>query len=593
MRFTTRTLTRAFTAAALSLLVAACDIGEGNGIVSIEIVELDGSSDYEMRADQCEGLLLAAIATFTDGQRNVYTHRVDWSVESGEGSLIELKNSFDLTTAAEIIPTVDTAEGDKIVVKASYLDLTTRRTITVNKVTVDSLQIEPPRVALIKGETQAISLLLTLSDGSLVSNPARAITAELDDETAFSLGSINFAGQQQLITNETTTGTANLTATFCARLDGDDPSANSANKTVSLAATNYNGNETDLDLEIIENFDGLGATPIDSGTIYRLPTDTKISIGTQLRFPNNVTRPLSLGLPSWSAEDGDGPCNDNNSCAATIDGVGSISSESAGQVTIDATYTTPDGTDLTAETPLVLNVAEIEYRTPSYELRDESNAAIDTNQLPAVSLTNGTARILRFVALLVDDKGTADTGDDEDYEIPVNPDFFLNNTNDADLLTVAGSILSAASEGSNNSITVNINTSQLPGASTADFSGDFSSFNVEVHQLAPLAIQIDADGNYATAEAAASVTVGNTLQLNSVLPFTGKDSVLQTGVTTWSVAEDDNEVASINNLSSDGLVTALSEGDAVITAKHSFTTADGTEYDSSATITITVTAAAP
>jgi hypothetical protein len=502
---------------------------------------------------------------------------------------VELQNSFGTTTAAEIVPTLDTTAGDTITVSASYIDLSTTRDISVTDISVESLQIEPANSAVITGETQAVSLIITLSDGTVIDNPARAITSELDDETAFTVGSINVAGQQQLVSTETT-GSAEFTATFCARLDGDDASANTLRKTATMQATHYAGD--DAELKILQNFNGLGAETVDENIDYRLPTDTSFGIAGQLIFPNGVTRQLSAGSVTWTASDTEGECNDDNACAATIDGLGNISNSTAGTVVIDGSFNTLDDVALSVTDKMTLNIVDINYQTPSFELRDESRATIDTSTDPAVSLTNNTVRVLRFIALLVDDKGTADTGDDETYELPVNPNFVLDDASNADLLTASGSILSASSEGSISSATINISSDLLPGSTEAGFSNNIPSFTLEVHQLEPGNIMIDADGDLnEPRETTATMTVGETLQLQSFLPFAGKDSVLQTGVTNWVVNNTDSEFVNVQNLTSDGLVTALAAGTATVTAKHQFVTANGDTHDSEAEIVITVNAA--
>lgn len=588
MRFM-RLSTRAITAAIFSVLLGACSIGEGNGIVSIEIVEFDGTDDYEMRADQCEGLLLALVATFTDGQRTVYTHRADWSIETGDGALEELKNDNGFTTAVEILPTVTTTSGDEIIVTAKYLGLVTNRSISVNDTNIESLQLEPAVAAIITGQTQAVSALLVLSDGTVVQNPVRAIDAEIDATTAFTLlEDTNSAGQQQLQTTDTT-GTTNLTVTFCSRLDGENASANSARKTAMMTASHYSG--SDALLQITENFDGRGISAADGASTYRLPTDSSVAIGGQLKFPNNVVIPLSASSLEWTASDTEGPCNEVNDCPATIDELGTISIASRGAVSINASFTTVDDIELLAAQPLDLTIADVNYQDPAFSLRDESNLPIDTTVSPALSMAFNTGRILSFVALLVDDLGNADMNDDVNYELPVNPGFALADDTDATFLTAANGTIAAVGDEANSNVLINVTSTGLPGAAEVGFSNNIEQFGAELHLLAPSDIFIDSDDNLTTSETgtAISLNVGDTIQLNSVLPFMGEDPVLRNGATAWST--DDTSIAAVGALSNPGLVTALSEGTVVIKAAHNYTDASDTDYLSTATITVNVTTA--
>ena len=586
-----RSITRAFFAASLSTLAAACSIGEGNGIVGITIIGTStDDSAFEMRADQCEGLLVGLNATFTDGQTNVYTNRATWSIESGNATLVELQNSAGQTTAVEIIPTTATSVGDSIVVKAEYLELSAIQTITVNDITINSLQVEPAKTALITGETQAVSVLLTLSDGTVIQNPLRALDVSLSDETAFTLNGTNAGGQQLVATTETT-GTANLNVEFCARLDGDNAAANTIKRTASATADHFTGSQATL--EITEDFNSDGVEAVNSSTTYRLPTDSASVIGARLRFPNGVTRALAASTVTWTATDSEGECNDTNPCPATINAVATTTNTSRGQSTITASFTTADEQELTQDTALVLDIATVNYQTPAFELRNESNQVIDTSQSPALSLTSGTARVLRFIAKLVDDLGTADTQDDVTYELPVNPGFTLADENDNTFITPSSNTLSGTGTESNSNVIINITSTGLPGASENGFTNNIESFGVELHQIAPSDIIIDSDGDLNTAESGTTInlTEGNTLQLNSVLPFAGEDSVLRNGATVWSVDDAGSSVVAVGNLTNAGFITTLGTGTAVITATHTFTDASETVHLSSASITVQVNAA--
>lgn len=350
-----RILTRALSAALLSITLGACSIGEGNGIVSIEIVEFDGTSDFEIRADQCEGTLLSVLATFTDGQRTVYTHRANWSAV-GNATLIELKNSLDFTTAVDIVP-ASASPGDIITVTATYLGLSTSKDITVNSTTINSFQLEPSVIALISGETQTISSVLSLSDGSRVLNPVRGLTFSVPDgDTAFTAVGFNSSGQAILETTDTASSGSPIQATqasvsfSCNRDDGSNPIA-----TATASAINYATNSSDISLEISSNFDGKGDTAADA-TARQLPNDTLVRASSSLKFASsNISRPITNA--TWTASNGTDCTVAGANCSATVSsGFITTDDTTTGETEISASYQIDDNNTVSTTTPLKINV---------------------------------------------------------------------------------------------------------------------------------------------------------------------------------------------------------------------------------------------
>jgi|GEM_PF-3539542 len=560
-----RHIFRCLTAAIMAFTITACSVGEGNGIVSIRIVALDGSTDFELRSDQCEGLLLGVIATFTDGQQLFYSSRSSFELVSGNGTVEELKNNAGFTTAAELVPTANAAPGDKVVVRATYLSLEAEQEFTYNDVTIDSFQVEPVRVALIAGESQNLSPVLTLSDGSRVTGLARALEFTLDDEDEFTLGGFTSTGQQILNTTSTN-GNSVATATYCGRTTGKERS-----DTIELV--NHTGN--DATLEIRSNFDGSGLTAAGDNAV-ELSNGVSATVSAHLLLPNDVERNVTL-LATWSSSDSDdADCTaETASCSARNSLAGAIFTDESntGETNISASYETTDGVTIDAAKPLKLNISPIQYQTPAFVLKDEANQPIDTSVSgPVVSMASGTGRILKFVAQLENASNVA-------YEQVVNAIFV---SADDEKIISNNTTLAATGDVADDNVQITVNTDSVPGAQSGAFTNNIPSFQAEVHLDNPTGLVIDADSDNA-GDSALTAAIGDKIQLRAILQF-AKGDIVRTGATTWSSSNPDAVV--VTNVANSGQITVLTTDQTIITAKHLFTAQDGTETFNTATITI-------
>lgn len=575
-----RLFTRALTAGLLSTLLAACGIGEGNGIVSIEIVEFDASTDFEIRADQCEGNLIALLATFTDGQRTVYTHRADWSV-TGNAALNELKNGLDLTTAVEVLPDGASA-GDTITVTADYLSLSTSKTITVNSNAIQSMQLEPAVLALITGESQIINTVLTLDDGSTVLNPVRGLSFSVPDaDAAFTANGFNGSGQAILSTTTTVSNGSPASATEASMnfsCNRDAANTNSvAIKTAKAHATHYAADSSDITLEISSNFYGSG-TAAANANANPLPTDVLRTANAVLKFNgSSASRVVTTsGFTTWSASNtAFTDCNDSNSsCSATV-AAGFIKTDASttGLTNISASYQIDENTTITAQNPLIINVSALKYDSPAFVMKDESGNTIDTTATPAVDMASNTGRILQFIAQLLDENNN-----DTPFEFPVAVSFTVDSA-DEDKIIASASTLAALGETAA-SVTVTVDSSNIAGS----FTNNIPSFVANVHIDAPTGIFIDSNNDGAE-DSTANIADNETRQLRSFLAFAGKNAVLRTGATVWSTS--DNSAAVVGNTTNTGLVTVLDSSKPVtITGTHTFTDHTGTTSTQTASITI-------
>lgn len=563
-----RHIFRCLVLALASLSIAACSIGEGNGIVNIRIVALDGSTDFKLRSDQCEGLLLGVIATFTDGQQLFYSSRSSFSLVSGNATVTELKNNSGFVTSAELVPTITATAGDTVTVKATYLSLVAEQTFTYDTVTIDSFQLEPPRVALIAGESQNINPVLTLSDGTRLTGVARALDFELDDENEFTLGALTNGGQQILNTT-TNIGTSTLTATYCKRTTG-------AERVATVNGTNHAG--SDATLEIRSNFNGNGPKAADA-TAVDLPNGVGTTVSAHLKLPNNFERNVTLSAV-WSSSD-----TNNTDCAATgatcsarvtpLGGAVTTDTVLTGETSITATIETADGVTVNADNPLKLNISPINYQNPPFKLKDEANQDIAINNAgPTISMASGTGRILKFVAQLTNGSNAA-------YEQVVNAVF---SSADSDKIITNNTTLAATGSVADDNIVITVDTSNVPGSqdNPVAFTNNIPSFQAEVHLDAPTGLIIDANSDN-LADATFAAAVGDKAQLRSLLQF-AKGDIVRTGATAWS--SSDNTAVAVTNINNAGEITILTAAQTVITAKHKFVADDGTESFQTSTITI-------
>lgn len=593
MRFTTRTLTRAFTAAALSLVLAACDIGEGNGIVSIQIIESNGTTDFEMRHDQCEGLSLDVLATFTDGQLAVYTHRVDWEIVSGPAT-VEPIQSFGFTIDAEVIPdgTAPIDGSGTAVVKATYLDLEATATIKFTDESIASISPTIPRMDLFADEGAVFSPRLITTAGNQILPPARVMEYAINESTEvveITAGTNSVVGIRA-IDDITATTNNTVTGTYCSRVNG-------LTETFTVPVTAYNIDDGNLNIEARTNTQLTGPTADN----ISLPQGVNTLVRSVLVFPNGQERDVTFSLNS----DGDPDSTYSITGASSIsfdtdNGNGRIESatDSIGTNTITIDYQ-PDGMTNPLTDTVDITVKEAFYHgmTP-FKITDRQGNVLDLSATPAASIKSNASQDLRLVATLTDSDGSTDpydfyfdsfdvaspktewtTDDSNIVDVEKQSIVFALNPRVIDL-SLSDTQVVGASEATdftspNNQTNIVIDLTELPGTPPAN-----PSFVAEVHNDDFTALRIEGP------------TVGNAddlLQLTSFMEFNGPSSkdIYATVRTAWS--SDTPSVAHISNLTSQkGQVTLLSAGSAIITGSVTFTDKDGNSTTLSSTHNITV-----
>ena len=593
-----RHIFRCLTAAILAFSITACSIGEGNGIVSIRIVALDGSTDFKIRADQCEGFLIGVIATFTDGQELFYSSRSEFSLanDSDPGKIIPLTNNAGFTTAAELVPTSGASPGDKITVKATYLSLEATQEFTVSNVEIDGFSIEPAQVTLISGESQNISPVITLSDGTRLTGIARAITYTLTDNNAspaFELGGLDsLTGGEILNSLEERSGSATITARFCDDQDGDDENDRSdinPPNPVTISSSSYFGDDPAIKLELRTNFDGNGRVAPTPNNPVKLPSGIRTTVSAHLVFPNNAERNVTL-TSQLSASNSDGDCNDATiTCDVNTDGLnGTIETSSTTPTNkltfVAATHTTSDGNSLNTDpdNPLSIDVIPTAYNTPAFILRDEANHALDLSANSEFRVTTGAAPLLfNLFARMLDE--TEDPA--EPYELAVGAQF---TSPDPDSIVTAGTaLIGVGAAETTEPLTIDLEINVAPG--TEDDYADkqpIESISASLDRNAPGELIIDVSNDPTRNpehDDSLTLTEGDSQQLRAFREYSGAyvlltDKLLATPEGTRFIAQaptwtsSNPEVASVSNVTNNGLITAISAGTATITAKHQFRT---------------------
>ena len=585
-----RHIFRCLVLALASLSITACSIGEGNGIVSIRIVAVTSGTfgleikedvaDFQLRSDQCEGLLLGVVATFTDGQEIFYSSRSEFEIVEGDADEELIANGI-------LAPNGDSAPNTTVTVKASYLSLEATQEFTFNDVVVTGFQIEPARIALIENESADLLSVIALSDGSKKTNLAAVVDYTVDDETSFTLAGVLNASKH--ILNATgQNGSAEITATYCDHIP-------SKKQTSTITATNFS--PSDVTLEIRSNFDGNGLTTATSSALD-FPANSESSVLAYSVFPNGYER-IERDA-KWTAQNSTNQDCDAEGieCSAELQqekillsnlGIFSTSENTDRITTITAAITTASNIVISS-TPLTLDISPIKYQTPAFVLQDESNTTIDHTQTPAVSVASRTQRSLQFKANLLNTN-------DEAYQISTAAFFKSAETdkivtcqpNLQGVETCSRTITGIGTLADDN-IRIDIDTSLVPGGTVEEgeslpFTNNITNFIAEVHLDPPTGtgLIIDTDDADNEENLAIQPAPGETIQLRGLLTFDKGNIDAGTSV-AWS--SNNNNAVTVSNSSNPGQLIVITSDSATITATLKFTDHNGVETVYTSTILV-------